>query len=190
MALHTHGRHALLHRDGVHGRLRGTRRARLAAITSGGAIPDSTQYRVLLEPEGTVVGTVDEDFAIESSAGDVFQLGNASWRVLRVERGVVRVADAQGATSSRWGVARVSLWTDYSSRSRPRPCSRVVDKRRSLSSSARTETKGTSSPRSRTGSTGSGLPKTLPKPHSLARSSISTRVRSRGAWIAPRFTRT
>ncbi|MCZ6598067.1 MAG: DEAD/DEAH box helicase [Planctomycetota bacterium] len=100
VALHTDGRRALLHRDGVNGRLRGTRRARLTAITSGGAIPDSTQYQVVLEPEGTVVGTVDEDFAIEASGGDVFQLGNASWRVIRVERGRVRVSDAKGAPPS------------------------------------------------------------------------------------------
>jgi ATP-dependent Lhr-like helicase len=103
VALHTvssGNRNSLLHRDGVHGRLRATRRARLAAITSGGAIPDSTQYRVLLEPEGTLIGTLDEDFAIEASGGDVFQLGNASWRVLRVEKGTMRVADARGAPPS------------------------------------------------------------------------------------------
>ncbi len=98
--LHARGRRALLHRDGVGGTLRGTRRARLVAITCGGAIPDTTQYRVLLEPEGTYIGAVDEDFAVESSGGDVFQLGNASWRVLRVERGTMRVADAHGAPPS------------------------------------------------------------------------------------------
>ena len=98
--LHVRGRAALLHRDGVNGRLRATRRARITAITCGGAIPDRADYQVVLEPEGTVVGTVDEDFAIESSIGDVFQLGNASWRVLKTEPGVVRVADAQGAPPS------------------------------------------------------------------------------------------
>jgi ATP-dependent Lhr-like helicase len=97
VALHTGGRHGLLHRDGVGGRLRGRRRARLAAVTCGGAIPDVAEYQVLLEPEGTFLGTLDEDFAIESSAGDVFQLGNSSWRVLKVEPGTVRVADARGA---------------------------------------------------------------------------------------------
>jgi ATP-dependent helicase Lhr and Lhr-like helicase len=97
LALHTIGRHALLHRDGVHGRLLATKRARITALTAGGAIPDTGQYRVELEPEGTLVGTLDEDFAIESNGGDIFQLGNASWRILRVEPGVVRVADAQGA---------------------------------------------------------------------------------------------
>jgi len=95
--LHTQGRSALLHRDGVHGRLRGTRRASITAITSGGAIPDTGQYRVVLEPEGTQVGSLDEDFAVEANGGDVFQLGNTSWRILRVEPGLVRVADAQGA---------------------------------------------------------------------------------------------
>src|SRR5439155_329509 len=62
-----------------------------------GAIPGAGQYRVVLEPEGTLVGSLDEDFAIEANAGDIFQLGNTSWRILRVEPGVVRVADAQGA---------------------------------------------------------------------------------------------
>src|SRR5439155_44858 len=62
-----------------------------------GAIPGAGQYRVVLEPEGTLVGSLDEDFAIEANGGDIFQLGNASWRILRVEPGTVRVADAQGA---------------------------------------------------------------------------------------------
>jgi ATP-dependent Lhr-like helicase len=97
VGLHTGGRGALLHRDGIRGRLRGTRAARLVALTSGGAIPDTGEYHVLLEPEGTRVGSLDEDFAIEASGGDVFQLGNASWQILRVEPGVVRVADAHGA---------------------------------------------------------------------------------------------
>ncbi len=97
VALHTEGRAAYLHRDGVHLRLRATRRARITALTSGGAIPDTGQYRVLLEPEGTHVGSLDEDFAVEASVGDIFQLGNASWRILKVEPGVVRVADAQGS---------------------------------------------------------------------------------------------
>ena len=95
--LHTQGRSALLHRDGVRGRLRGTRRASITALTSGGAIPDTGQYRVVLEPEGIQVGSLDEDFAVEANGGDVFQLGNTSWRILRVEPGLVRVADAQGA---------------------------------------------------------------------------------------------
>jgi ATP-dependent helicase Lhr and Lhr-like helicase len=88
---------ALLHRDGVHGRVRGRRGAQLAALTGGGAIPDNAQYAVVAEPEGTVVGQLDEDFAVESLVGDVFLLGNASWRIRRVESGVVRVEDAHGA---------------------------------------------------------------------------------------------
>ncbi|MFI5120697.1 MAG: DEAD/DEAH box helicase, partial [Thermoanaerobaculia bacterium] len=96
VALHTEGRRALLHRDGVNGRLMGTRRSRLTALMSGGAIPDAADYQVRLEPEGTVVGTVNEDWAVESNGGDIFQLGNASWRVLRIEPGIVRVADAKG----------------------------------------------------------------------------------------------
>ena len=100
VTLHTDGRGALLHRDGIAGRLRATRRARITALTAGGAIPDTGQYRVELEPEGIHVGTLDEDFAIESNAGDIFQLGNSSWRILKVEPGVVRVADAQGAPPS------------------------------------------------------------------------------------------
>jgi ATP-dependent helicase Lhr and Lhr-like helicase len=94
--LHTKGRAALLHRDGVGGRVLTTRRARLTALLSGGAIPDTADYQVRLEPEGTLVGSVHEDWAIESSAGDIFQLGNTSWRILRIEPGVVRVADARG----------------------------------------------------------------------------------------------
>jgi ATP-dependent Lhr-like helicase len=88
---------ALLHRDAVNRRLRGRRGARLAALTSGGAIPDNANYDVLLEPDGTLIGTIDEDFAIESMAGDIILLGNSSWRIRRVESGRVRVEDAAGA---------------------------------------------------------------------------------------------
>ena len=90
-------RGALIYRDEVQSRLLGRRGARLTALTSGGAIPEMADYRVMLEPEDTFIGTLNEDFAIESTAGDVFQLGNASWRVLRVGPGTVRVADAKGA---------------------------------------------------------------------------------------------
>src|SRR5438067_2011991 len=89
-------RAALIHHDAVNHRIRGRRGARLTALTSGGAIPDNTDYRVILEPSETFVGTVNEDFAVESLAGDIFQLGNASWRILRVNSGVVRVEDAKG----------------------------------------------------------------------------------------------
>ncbi|HEX8616794.1 MAG TPA: DEAD/DEAH box helicase [Thermoanaerobaculia bacterium] len=93
-------RGALLHRDEVNGQVRGRRGSRLLALTSGGAIPEVADYRVVLEPDETFIGTLNEDFAIESNAGDVFQLGNMSWRVLQVTTGVVRVADAQGAPPS------------------------------------------------------------------------------------------
>jgi ATP-dependent Lhr-like helicase len=86
-----------LHRDRIGGRLRATRGARLAALTSGGAIPETAEYRVITEESETLVGTVDEDFAIESMAGDVFLLGNTSWRVRAVRGGEVVVQDAQGA---------------------------------------------------------------------------------------------
>src|SRR5438874_2366162 len=89
-------RAALIHHDAVNHRLRGRRGARLVALTSGGAIPDNADYRVVLEPSETFVGTVNEDFAVESLAGNIFQLGNASWRILRVNSGVVRVEDAKG----------------------------------------------------------------------------------------------
>ena len=88
---------AYLHRDGVHHRLRPRRNASLAAITGGGAIPDTADYDVIQEPESIVVGRVNEDFAIESMAGDIFLLGNQSWRIRRVESGKLRVEDAQGA---------------------------------------------------------------------------------------------
>jgi ATP-dependent Lhr-like helicase len=91
---------AFLHYDRVNGRLRGRRGARLAAITSGGAIPDTANYNVVAEPDNHVVGTVDEDFAVESMAGDVFLLGTTSWMIRRVESGVVRVQNAQGAPPS------------------------------------------------------------------------------------------
>ena len=95
------GRHgALIHRDAVHQMLRARRGGRLTAITSGGAIPDNADYRVMLEPESQLVGTVNEDFAVESLQGDVFQLGNTSYRILRVERGTVRVEDAHGQPPS------------------------------------------------------------------------------------------
>ena len=93
-------RSAYLHHDAVNQRLRGRRGARLAAITSGGAIPDTADYAVVLEPSELVIGSVNEDFAIESLQGDIFQLGNASWRVLRVEQGKVRVEDAHGQPPS------------------------------------------------------------------------------------------
>src|SRR6187549_2332836 len=89
-----------LHRDAVNRVLRARKGARLTAITCGGAIPDNADYQVILEPTGIFVGTLNEDFAIESLAGDIFQLGNTSYRILRVEAGRVRVEDAKGQPPS------------------------------------------------------------------------------------------
>jgi ATP-dependent Lhr-like helicase len=92
-----HGRRGtLIHHDTINHVLRGRRGARTTALTSGGTIPDTADYQVLLEPDNHTIGTVNEDFAIESLAGDVFQLGNMSYRILRVERGTLRVEDAHG----------------------------------------------------------------------------------------------
>jgi ATP-dependent Lhr-like helicase len=90
-------RSAHLHRDRVHGRLRARRGARLVAITNGGAIPDTADYDVVESPAENLVGKVNEDFAIESLAGDIFLLGNRSWRIRRVSSGKVWVDDAKGA---------------------------------------------------------------------------------------------
>jgi ATP-dependent Lhr-like helicase len=89
-------RGTLIHHDAVNRELRGRRGARLTALTAGGTIPDNADYQVLLEPENHVIGSVNEDFAVESMAGDIFQLGNRSYKIQRVERGVVRVEDAHG----------------------------------------------------------------------------------------------
>jgi ATP-dependent Lhr-like helicase len=93
-------RAALIHYDSLEKKLRARRGSRMQAIMNGGAIPEVFDYRVVLEPEGHVVGTLNEDFAIESLPGDVFQLGNTSWRILKIGNGVVRVADAQGQPPS------------------------------------------------------------------------------------------
>ncbi|HWW61603.1 MAG TPA: ATP-dependent DNA helicase, partial [Thermoanaerobaculia bacterium] len=90
-------RGALVHRDEVNAEVRGRRGSRMIAIANGGAIPEVADYRVVLEPDDTFIGTINEDFAIESTAGDIFQLGNASWQIVQVASGVVRVADARGA---------------------------------------------------------------------------------------------
>ncbi|MDH1632138.1 DEAD/DEAH box helicase [Pseudomonas mosselii] len=89
-------RSAYLHRDAVNHTLRGRRASQLTALTSGGTIPETADYAVLLEPQALNIGSVNEDFAVESIAGDIFQLGNASYRILRVEPGRVRVEDAHG----------------------------------------------------------------------------------------------
>ncbi len=98
--LHSEGRRGLLHRDAVGRRVMSRKRARITAITGGGAIPDVADYRVVQDPDGTFIGSLNEDFAVEANVGDIFQLGNTSWRILRVERGTVRVADARGQPPS------------------------------------------------------------------------------------------
>ena len=119
-------RAALVHRDEVHGRLLARRSARLTALTSGGAIPDVADYRVLLEPDDLPIGTLNEDFAIESNAGDVFQLGNSSWRILQVGSGVVRVADAHGAPPT------LPFWLGEAPARSAELCAAVSDLRREL----------------------------------------------------------
>ena len=89
-------RGAHIYLDGVNGRIKGRKGARLTALTSGGAIPDNADYNVVLQPEGTFIGTINEDFAVESIPGDIFQLGNSAWQILKVEMGTVRVQDAAG----------------------------------------------------------------------------------------------
>lgn len=91
---------AYLHPDRINHQLRARRNARLSAITSGGTIPEAAEYRVIAQPDDTYVGRLDEDFAIESMAGDVFLLGNTSWRVQWVRSGQVVVRDAAGAPPS------------------------------------------------------------------------------------------
>ncbi|HET9466415.1 MAG TPA: DEAD/DEAH box helicase, partial [Gemmatimonadales bacterium] len=93
-------RGALIHYDTVNRKIKGRRGSRMLAITSGGAIPDNADFRVVLEPDNTFIGTVNEDFAVESLQGDIFQLGNMSWRILGVQQGTVRVEDAHGQPPS------------------------------------------------------------------------------------------
>jgi ATP-dependent Lhr-like helicase len=95
-ATHRGRRGAYLHRDAVNGVLRGRRGARLAAVTNGGAIPDQFDYDVILQPESFFIGSLNEDFAFESMPGDIFQLGNTSYRILKIEQGKVYVEDARG----------------------------------------------------------------------------------------------
>ena len=89
-------RGAFLHQDRVNGRLRARRGARMTALTNAGTIPENADYAVVLEPSGTVIGSLNEDFAIETLPGDIFQLGLHSWRILRVESDRIRVEDAGG----------------------------------------------------------------------------------------------
>lgn len=91
---------AYIHRDRVNHLLKGRRGSRFAAITSGGAIPDNGLFSVIAMPNNAMVGTLDEDFAVESNRGDIFLLGTNSWKVLRIESGRVLVEDAHGAPPS------------------------------------------------------------------------------------------
>jgi ATP-dependent Lhr-like helicase len=123
---------AHLHHDQVNRRVRARRAARLTAIRSGGAIPDRADYDVILDPDGIKVGTLDEDYAIESSAGDIFQLGASSWRIRRVEGGRVRVEDARGAPPSVpfWlgeGLGRTAELSEEVARLREDVAARVGD---------------------------------------------------------------
>ncbi|MFB3815453.1 MAG: DEAD/DEAH box helicase [Terriglobales bacterium] len=119
-----------LHRDRIHGRVRARRGARLAAITSGGAIPDNGLFTMVSMPEGTTVGTLDEDFAVESNAGDIILLGNTSWRIRRVEgaAGRVLVEDAHGAPPT------VPFWRGEAPARTAELSAAVADLRETLSS--------------------------------------------------------
>ncbi|HKW03607.1 MAG TPA: DEAD/DEAH box helicase [Vicinamibacterales bacterium] len=128
---------AYLFRDRVNGRVRGRRGARLVAITNGGAIPDTGLYTVVAEPEGTTVGTVDEDFAVESLAGDVMLLGNTSWRIRRVSiAGRVLVEDAHGASPT------IPFWRGEAPARTPELSRHVAEVRDTVSTLARDLTPG------------------------------------------------
>ena len=120
---------AYVHRDRVNGRLRARRGSRLAAITSGGAIPDTALYTVVAEPEGMIVGTLDEDFAVESNRDDIILLGNSSWRIRRIEgkSGRVLVEDAHGAPPS------VPFWLGEAPARTAELSSHLADLRRKIS---------------------------------------------------------
>src|SRR5688572_16501535 len=133
-------RGALVHRDEVHGMLRPRRGSRMVAIQSGGAIPEVADYRVVLEPEETFVGTLNEDFAIESSAGDIFQLGNASWQIARVTAGTVRVVDAHGASPT------IPFWLGEAPARSDELSRAVSDLRTEIDGQLAKETSGTVSP--------------------------------------------
>jgi ATP-dependent helicase Lhr and Lhr-like helicase len=139
-------RGTFLHRDQVNHRVRGRRGARLAAITNGGAIPDTAQYQVVAEPEAHVVGSVDEDFAVESLVGDVFLLGTTSWRIRRVEPGRVRVEDALRRFRSGEGKRRAAR---ASSRKRYPGCARILFARPILLRCSRTSARSTGAARNR-----------------------------------------
>ena len=160
-------RGALIHRDAVNGVLRGRRGARTTALTSGGTIPDTADYQVLLEPENQTIGTVNEDFAVESMAGDIFQLGNASYRIQRVERGTVRVEDAKGQPPNIPVLARRSAG----------PNGRAVDRR--LASARRDRRRGSAPTRpERAPDAGSSSKSASPQLRPISSSTILPRALS------------
>ncbi|MGO8814047.1 MAG: DEAD/DEAH box helicase [Terriglobia bacterium] len=120
-------RGAHLHRDRVNGRLLGRRGSRLVAITNGGAIPDNALYTVVAEPEGNTVGTVDEDFAVESLRGDIMLLGNTSWRIRRIQAGRVLVEDGHGAPPN------VPFWRGEAPARTPELSQQISDLREKIS---------------------------------------------------------
>ena len=126
-----------LYHDAVNKRLRARRGSRLASITSGGAIPDNALYTVIAEPEGMVVGTLDEDFAVESLRGDIVLLGNTSWRIRRVQAGSVLVEDAQGAAPN------VPFWRGEAPARTAELSEQVAELRQTISSLAETAIPGT-----------------------------------------------
>ena len=123
-------RASYLHLDRVHGVARPRRGARLTAITGGGAIPDTADYEVIEDASQARIGTVNEDFAIESLAGDVFQLGHHSWRIRRVEAGRVRVVDATGATPT------MPFWLGEAPARTAELCAAVAELRREVAQRA------------------------------------------------------
>ena len=168
---------AYLHRDRVRHRLRGRRGSRLVAITNGGAIPESALYTVVAQPEGAVAGTVAEDFAAESMRGDVFLLGNTSWRITRIEgrSGRVLVEDAHGAAPD------IPFWLGEAPARTPELSARVSEIREKISDLA-------VAPHVAAGPTACG--KTLPSCHSErseeSRPEIFKTMRDSSSPAAPR----
>ncbi|MGE3941577.1 MAG: DEAD/DEAH box helicase, partial [Alphaproteobacteria bacterium] len=156
-------RGALIHHDAVNGVLRGRRGARITALTSGGTIPDTAEYQVLLEPENQIIGTVTEDFAVESLAGDVFQLGNAAYRIRRVERGTLRVEDAQGQPPN------IPFWLGEAP-GRSDELSQAVSRLRSEVGARLAPTPVKLPPQPSPASGGGGFPSALDDPSPLSRS--------------------
>jgi ATP-dependent Lhr-like helicase len=175
-------RAAYVHRDRVNGVLRGRRGARLAALTSGGAIPETADYRVVADPDDTVVGTVNEDWAIESMAGDVFLLGSTSWQIRRVEDG--RRARARRARRAADG----AVLARRGARAQPRALAPGVGAaRRGLAPSRRRRRRGRArrARRARAGLDAAGA--RSGRPISRRRTRRSARCRASAAIVVERF---